>query len=336
MKQRFAQVVLASFAVLSTAVTIQPRILATAKTVSIGQKLDPVCQARKDAFKEAFDKTALSESEDPCRNGKEKCVIALSLYCVNNKCNPFYSDGVQRNIKFAKMHYPGWKIRLYTDGSVTPDVKKKINASNVEEVVLKEMAGQGPISGMFWRFFATNDETVDRIMVRDIDSVVNLRERATVNEWIKSGKKWHIIYDHPMHRGWPIVGGEWGVMKLKGEKSAIPAEKIEIPCKKGQLSRYMGAKGGDQDFLRDAVWPLVGSNYLEHSSYNCHPGPNWKPVPVPRRGPRDTICYPNGYWNEDDLYDCDLNPAQLDAKYHKFLLQHSPPQCRASNKFGNW
>jgi hypothetical protein len=38
-------------------------------------------------------------------------------------------------------------------------------------------AGMGYSSGMFWRFMVASDSTVDRYIVRDVDSRLNARDR---------------------------------------------------------------------------------------------------------------------------------------------------------------
>ena len=42
-----------------------------------------------------------------------------------------------------------------------------------------------------------NDDTVDRYIIRDVDSRLNIRERFAVEEWINSDKQFHLMRDHP-------------------------------------------------------------------------------------------------------------------------------------------
>jgi hypothetical protein len=60
---------------------------------------------------------------------------------------------------------------------------------------------------MFWRFLVADDPTVDRYIIRDADSRLNMREKLAIDEWIASGKKIHILRDHPNHGDFPISGG---------------------------------------------------------------------------------------------------------------------------------
>ena len=39
------------------------------------------------------------------------------------------------------------------------------------------------------------------------------RDAAAVAEWIKSGKGFHVIRDHPSHSLYPMSGGLWGAKR---------------------------------------------------------------------------------------------------------------------------
>ncbi len=49
---------------------------------------------------------------------------------------------------------------------------------------------RGAIAGMFWRLLVASDGTVDRFVVRDVDSSLGAREKAAVDEWIALGEAW--------------------------------------------------------------------------------------------------------------------------------------------------
>ena len=50
---------------------------------------------------------------------------------------------------------------------------------------------------------------VDLYVSRDLDSRLNERELAAVQEWLDSSKEFHFMRDHPQH-GTTILGGVWG------------------------------------------------------------------------------------------------------------------------------
>ncbi len=69
---------------------------------------------------------------------------------------------------------------------------------------------RGASDGMFWRFLAADDQRADAAIFRDVDSRISEREAHAVQEWLASGRAFHIMRDHPRH--WrPMMGGMWGV-----------------------------------------------------------------------------------------------------------------------------
>ena len=63
---------------------------------------------------------------------------------------------------------------------------------------------------MIWRFLPMLDLQVDILMSRDLDSLINERESASVTEWIKSPYTLHVMRDHPLHKK-EILGGLFGI-----------------------------------------------------------------------------------------------------------------------------
>ena len=47
---------------------------------------------------------------------------------------------------------------------------------------------------------------------RDLDSRINEREQAAVQEWVKSKRAFHMIRDMPeqLSIDWPMLAGLWG------------------------------------------------------------------------------------------------------------------------------
>ena len=54
-------------------------------------------------------------------------------------------------------------------------------------------------SSDMWRFDPLFEEDVEIVIVRDVDSQISMREKVAVDEWLKSGKKFHIMRDHKYH-----------------------------------------------------------------------------------------------------------------------------------------
>ena len=133
-------------------------------------------------------------------------MISMGLYGTKEK----YTHGAIRNAEMAKIYFPGWVCRYYVTSDVPHEVIAKLEALGAE--IFKIPSGEGYISGMFWRFLVASDETVDRYIVRDVDSRPNSRDRLAVEEWIQSSYPVHIMRDHVNHCI-PMNGGMWGRYK---------------------------------------------------------------------------------------------------------------------------
>ena len=74
---------------------------------------------------------------------------------------------------------------------------------NIDLCYVKEIPASGDISKVFamnWRFMPLLDPQVSHFVSRDLDSRLNAREGAAVQEWLLSDKAFHFMRDHPAHR----------------------------------------------------------------------------------------------------------------------------------------
>ena len=99
---------------------------------------------------------------------------------------------------------------------------------------------------MMWRFEAIDDPDVEIMMSRDTDTRFLPREKLAVDEWLESGKTFHIMRDHP-HHYYEILGGMFGTRKIPG----ITSWKMEMDKFVQKDSRMY-----DQHFLRDMIYPM--------------------------------------------------------------------------------
>jgi hypothetical protein len=104
----------------------------------------------------------------------EKRVISFGLYGTKEK----YTEGAVKNAELAKIYYPGWVCRYYVTSDVPESVTSRLRALGAEIVPIPSNMGYS--SGMFWRFLVADDPTVDRYIVRDVDSRLNARDRYYV------------------------------------------------------------------------------------------------------------------------------------------------------------
>jgi hypothetical protein len=121
---------------------------------------------------------------DPSR--PERNSISFSLFGDNEH----YMRTAILNARAARFIYLGWTCTFFIDDSVPAQV---VQALGSEGARLLKVNGL-PVDpfGTFWRFLIADDQEVDRYIVRDADSVVNIREFVAVQEWLASGRHFHV------------------------------------------------------------------------------------------------------------------------------------------------
>jgi len=176
-------------------------------------------------------------------------IISFSLW----GSNPRYHRGAIQNACIANNIYSGWRCRFYCSPGVPADVIKALQDAGAETII---MPGD---DGLFWRFLPAGDSSIKLFISRDTDSLLNVREKAAVDEWIASGKDFHIMRDHYYHH-MPMMGGLWG---CKG--GAIPDIAAKISAWSPR-SNY----NDDQLFLAKMVWPYIQDRCICHDSCPTH------------------------------------------------------------------
>ncbi len=205
--------------------------------------------------------------------------------------NHHYVLGGILNADIAEKEWTDWTCRYYIAPTVPESSIKELNSrDNVEVIMMDEDVSW---NGMFWRFYAAGDPEVDVMISRDTDSRINPRDKAAVDEWLESGKPFHIMRDMCQH-GWNICGGMWGARK--GILSDI------IPMIHGYSRKDNDNNHGiDQKFLATEIYPRVIKDSFVHddwfpqkspSIHNGYQHEDKHPFPIPRlRG--------HGWWNTE-------------------------------------
>ena len=176
-----------------------------------------------------------------------KKVISFSLYGKH----PDYTLGAIANARHANRAYPSWVCRFYVADDVPEGVISRLKDYDAEIVSMGRRVGH---EAMFWRFLATVDQENDIIIMRDSDSRFTKCELLMVNEWLASGKKFHVMREGGYFL--PIMGGLWGV------RGGIPNFKELL---EGHLqSTGITRKGADQWFLFDNLYPQMKGNVFVH------------------------------------------------------------------------
>ncbi len=176
-------------------------------------------------------------------------IISFSLWGDD----PKYTMGAVKNVQIAKDMFPDWVCRFYIGPDVPEYIIKTLCDLDAECLIMSESGW----NGMFWRFFAADSHDV--VISRDTDSRLGEREKAAIDDWLKSDKDFHIIRDHPYHAT-EILGGMWGARNgiLKGIK-----EMIYEYDKKAFDDKYQV----DQNFLREVIYPVVKEEALVHDEF---------------------------------------------------------------------
>ena len=195
-------------------------------------------------------------------------IISYSLF----GSEPRVTKGAIENAKLASQIYPGWIVRVYHDNTVPGQVLDKLRHDNVQ---LIDVTTDPPFEPKaIWNLFVAFDPSVDRYVIRNIDSRLTWRERAAVDQWIESGKHFHIMRDHPFHSKNYVPSGLWG-----GTHDAVPDIIILIHKYYTNISQY----GTLQNFLNNEIWKLANTSALQHDSFTCENYPGSVPFPTQRK-----------------------------------------------------
>jgi hypothetical protein len=210
----------------------------------------------------------------PSAQTRARNLIAFSLF----GSNPKYCDSAVMNVQEQPSVYPHWICRFYVDASVPQRVLDRLRSGGAQVVLVDGDAARWP--GPMWRFLALDDPQAHRILFRDADSLISPREAGAVQEWIASGKRFHMMRDagshtelmlirfhppvHPMMRDAGshtelMMAGLWGVVAGS------------LPPLAGLMQRFMSqplesAHFADQYFLRQYVWPYARASLMQHDS----------------------------------------------------------------------
>lgn len=195
------------------------------------------------------------DPENPSRN-----IIAFSLWGDR----PEYVTGALVNAQISQHIYVNWTARFYCDHSVPEEARRLLRAYGAE-VVMMERTEHQRIRPL-WRFLASDDPKVNVFICRDADSRLNGKELNAVHDWLKSGKRFHVMRDHIYHMEL-ILAGMWG-----GQAGVLPplADWLGQPALETRL-HYFDNHFGDQAFLSDFIWPLIRGESRIHDTFYRYP-----------------------------------------------------------------
>lgn len=238
-------------------------------------------QALKIKDQEACSKSEAKPIQPPHRGATH--LVSFSLY----GSHPRYCEMAVLNVIAAKRHLPDFVCRFYIDRSVPTAVLERLQKLGAECIDMGNYAERIPST--FWRFLAMDDAQADRVLVRDVDSLIDAKEAWCVKEWLTSKHMFHIIRDDCCHTELILAG-------LFGIRSGVVRE---VSTRMEEFIQANGAAAwqryADQLFLRQHIWPTVRMHTLTHDAIYCY-GEHVKPLTYqskPDDGPRNTFIGAN-------------------------------------------
>ena len=202
-----------------------------------------------------------------------KKVISFCLY--GNK--PKYFMGLLENIQIIRNELPHFYVYLTIGNDVSEDVIslcKEFGNVNIIKV------NENNAILMAHRFFPIDDDDVDIMFCRDADSRINYRDIWTINEFINSDKRFHIMRDHYWHKS-RVMGCSWGIKKQNFKITDLFYEWRKNIAE----IKY----GSDELFLQDIIYPLIKDNVLIHSNITGFFGEEINRIDIPLINDTDFI-----------------------------------------------
>ena len=190
-----------------------------------------------------------------------KRVISLSLYGREAR----YLEAVKPLVEDIAQFFPGYVPRFYVSQEIEEGLISQLRERGCE-IIHKER--KGGVDGTFWRFLAAADKEAERVLVRDVDTRMGLRDQQANEAWLRSAKDFHIIRDLPCHVK-EIMGGLWS---CRGEKIPQMAQWVD----KWPFKRHYS---DDELFLSIKVYPWVIDRAYIQSDTNVFRNEEVHPCP---------------------------------------------------------
>ncbi len=186
-------------------------------------------------------------------------IVAYSLFGDG----PEYCETAVLNAQAMPSVYPGWQMRVFHDASVPGAVLQRLRAAGAETIAAAGL-GIAHWPGTFWRFAAVLDPRAEKVLFRDADSLVGVRERALVDQWLASGRPFHVVRDWYSHVDL-MLAGLWAAHAplLAGMRAWV-----EEYLARGPLH----PTHADQHFLAEMVWPRIADYTLVQDKVHRIPG----------------------------------------------------------------
>ena len=158
----------------------------------------------------------------------------------------------------AELIFPSWRVHISIEKKSYDRYKGFFDYLDIDIEVLPE---DKFCKMMLWRLRPAWTGKYDRVLSRDVDSLLHYRERQAVDNWIPNGRCVHSIADSQSHTI-PLMGGMIGVESVKF------VNLIGTPTWEDFVTDGWGIdftkKGTDQQFMQERILPIVANKMVEH------------------------------------------------------------------------
>lgn len=199
-------------------------------------------------------------------------IVSTSVFGTGRQ----YAVGARRQRELARVFYPEWEFRLYTDNAR--------QFADLDATVI-EVSDAG--DGSFWRFIPLFESDQQVVIVRDADGRITEREAKAVHEWLGARQRFHVMRDHENH----FADGNAIIASMFGVKGRLPQ------AIKNEMNAYMSKAfvyGRDEEFLDRWVFPHIKDDCLLH----CQ-GEGW--FGQSRQDLTNPCEFVGNGWDEEDL-----------------------------------
>jgi hypothetical protein len=187
----------------------------------------------------------------PPFNPAERAANVIAYVLWGNA--PRYTVVLSENVRIWPHLFPGWTLRVYCDQSVPEDFVAWLGRHGVQVVRQDLGEGEFPHRRLLWRFHVASDPAVRRFLVRDADSLLTVKERVAVDDWLRSDRYFHLMRDWWTHTDL-MLAGMWG-----GVGGVLPPHNTIVAAYKGWREQ---TEHVDQDLLTEVVWPIARQSVL--------------------------------------------------------------------------
>lgn len=194
--------------------------------------------------------------------------ISFSLFGYKGDLSdgyPFasYMRGLSFNLKMAEIIYPSWRVHLFVDRTTYEAFKPYFDYHVEGERLDLFIDEPSQLCEMMLHRMIPVFLKYDRVLCRDVDSLLSYRERQAVEYWISTGRVVHAMTDSVSHTV-ALMGGMIGFM-CKEFRDIIGAHSYSEFLNLGRNQKIdYNKKGADQEFLNRVIHPKIAHTMVEH------------------------------------------------------------------------